>query len=303
MTRSSYSESDTIDAKAWLTLLFLSLIWGSSFILMKKALVAFEPLHLAAIRVLISGMTLSPILFWYAKEIKWNAIYKYLIVGLAGNGIPAVLFFIAQTEINSSLTGLLNSLTPIWTLVIGIIIFGLPLLRYQVLGVILGFIGASILVLKGAAGGGMNNITYGFLIIIATMCYGLSGNIVKKWFQETRPLLISAGSFATISIIAIIYLCLDSPKVDIYDQQTQFSFLAVLILSLVGTALATIVFYALIQRTSAVFGSTVAYVMPIVALGWGALDGEQLGWIHLLGSVLILVGVYTIRLKKKNPFK
>lgn len=298
MSSQPFPEDEQVDIKAWLTLIFLSLIWGSSFILMKKALIAFEPMHLAAMRILISGLTLSPILFLYNKEIDWKNAYKYLIVGLVGNGIPAVLFFVAQTQISSSLSGLLNGMTPIWTLVIGIIVFSLPVYRYQIIGVVLGFIGASLLVIKGSTGGASSNIWYGLLIIVATVSYGLSVNIVKKWFQETRPLLLTAGSFVSIAVIALVYLLFDFPQVDIYDETVQFSFLAVTILSLLGTVLATVIFYALIQRTSAVFGSTVAYIMPIVALGWGALDGEALGWIHLVGSILILIGVYVIRLRK-----
>lgn len=293
--------NENVDTKAWLTLLILSVVWGSSFILMKKALISFPPMQLAALRIAISGITLSPILYKYRGEINWAHWYRYALVGMVGNAIPAVLFFVAQTQISSSLSGLLNSMTPIWTLILGMVFFYQPLIREQVLGVVLGFVGASILVLAGSNMGSSSNAWYGLLVLIATVFYGLSGNLVKHYFQHTRSLLISAGSFGATAIVAILYLLIFNPiHITHWDTSVYQSLGALFVLSLVGTVLATIIFYQLIQRTSAVFGSTVAYIMPIVAITWGVLDGEQVGWLHLLGIVLILVGVYEVRRKNKS---
>lgn len=297
-------QDDSVDVKAWLTLLFLSVIWGSSFILMKKALVAFEPIQLAAMRLVITGVALSPMLYIYRSHLKRSQAWKYLYVGMVGNGIPAVLFFFAQTQISSSLSGLLNSLTPIWTLILGILFFTQPFLKMQVGGVILGFIGASILILASGSDGPSSNTWYSVLVVIATILYGLSGNLVTRYFKDTPSALISAGSLGSVGIIAAIYLLLfDMPTLNFSDEAVRYSFGALVILSLVGTALATIVFYKLILRTSAVFGSVVAYIMPIVAIAWGVLDGETIHGLHLVGMILILIGVYIVRRKKKYTLK
>ena len=285
-----------IELRSYLILMALSLVWGSSFILIKKALIAFHPVDLACMRIAISALAFLPILYIKRKVIPWKAWKIFLAVGLTGSGIPAFMYFIAQTNINSTVSGLLNSLTPIWTLIIGIIVFKNKMVATQIIGVILGFLGASLLILLGESEGTNANLWYGLFVVLGTLCYGMSGNLVKHYFQNVESLIISAVSFCMIGTPAIGYLMYSGALTGLeWTQDQVFSFGAVLILSLVGTVLATIVFYRLIQETTAVFGSSVAYLMPLVAMGWGFLDGEPIGLVIILSMVIILTGVYLIK--------
>lgn len=288
-----------VDVRAWLVLIFLSIIWGSSFILMKKALVALDPIDLACMRIVITATSFFPFLFIYRSEIPWDRWKQFFLVGITGNGLPAFLFFMAQTKISSSLSGLLNSLTPLWTMIIGALFFSVVLSKTRILGVIIGFLGAAVLILFGNAGNLDGDIGYSLLVVLATLSYGSSVNIVKTYFQHTRSVLISATSFCSIAPLPLLYILYNrSWDIDFTSTEVVYSFGAVLILSLVGTAFATLVFYKLVQNTSAIFGSSVAYLMPIVALGWGFLDGEAIYLTHSIGIVLILLGVYLIRRNK-----
>lgn len=291
-------QREDIELKDWGILILLSVIWGSSFILMKKALVSFQPIHLAAMRLSLAAIALSPFLIARRADFLKTNIWLLFLVGLVGNGIPAILFFLAQTQISSSLSGVLNSLTPIWTLLIGVLFFTTPYNRSMIWGVFIGFIGASSLIMVGNQSGIQGSIWYAMLIVLATFFYGLSGNIVKKYFQDTPSIVISAGSFLGVGTVSLIYLLFtDFSYVSWQDTGTWYSLGALLVLTLVGTVMATVVFYKLIIETNAVFGSSVAYLMPIVALFWGVIDGESIKLFHLIGLGLILMGVYLIRRK------
>jgi len=284
---------NSVDNLSWGILVFLSLVWGCSFILIKKSLISFDPVQLGCLRLGISSVAFAPIVWWHRQNIIWGDWKKFLAIGLTGSGIPAFLFAFAQTEISSSIAGLLNSLTPIWTLLIGIYLFKLRFTSTKLVGIIFGFIGASTLILLGSEKIFGGNPAYGLLIIVATICYGSSVNMVQGFFSNTKPIIISSMSFFMIGLPAWIWLfTTDFVHVMKTDESALFSFGSVLLLSLFGTVLASILFYHLVQKTSAVFGSTVTYIMPIVALFWGFADGEVISFLHVLGMSLILFGVY-----------
>ena len=241
-------EEKPIEIKSFLILLGLSIVWGSSFILIKKALIAFHPIELACMRISISALAFTPILYFQRKNVPWKDWKLFLAVGLTGSGIPAFMYFIAQTNINSTVSGLLNSLTPIWTLIIGIIIFKNKMDISKTLGVFIGFLGAALLMLMGESEGENTNLWYGLFVVLGTLCYGISGNMVKHYFQNVRSLIISATSFFLIGPPAIGYLIYRGTFTSIeWNEQQMYSFGAVMILSLVGTVLATIIFYKLIN--------------------------------------------------------
>ena len=285
-----------IELKSFFILLALSLVWGSSFILIKKALLAFDPIDLACMRISISAIAFVPILYLQRKKVPWKDWKLFLAVGLTGSGVPAFMYLIAQTNINSTVSGLLNSLTPIWTLIIGIIIFKNKMDASKTIGVLIGFLGAALLMIFSKSEGENTNLWYGFFIVLGTLCYGVSGNMVKHYFQNVKSIIISATSFCLIGPPAIVYLLYKGTLTSIeWNQEQVYSFGAVLLLSLIGTVLATIIFYKLIQDTNAVFGSSVAYIMPLVAMGWGFVDGEAIGLVVILSMILILSGVYLIK--------
>ena len=285
-----------ISVRHFVILGVLSLVWGSSFILIKKALIAFDPFDLACMRLAVSAIAFTPVIIYNRKRIPWKRWKLFLTIGLTGSGIPAFMYFLAQTNINSMVSGLLNSLTPIWTLIIGIIIFKNPMDKYKTIGVSIGFIGAAMLMIFGNNEGSNTNLWFGIFIVIGTFCYGMSGNLVKHYLQDVDSIIISATSFFLVGGPAIILLILHGTIFDVtFSEQEMYSFGALLLLSLIGTVLATVIFYKLIQETNAVFGSSVAYIMPLVAIFWGFLDGEALGLIVLISMALILSGVYLIK--------
>ena len=282
---------------AWLMLLFLSLVWGSSFILIKKALIAFRPVELACIRMIVSSLAFLPMVYYHRKKIDFKMWDKFLLVGLAGSGIPAFLFSYGQSGLDSSIAGLLNSLTPIFTLLLSIFLFKQQLSIFKIVGVVLGFVGAGfILFVQGNMRVEGAGISYALLIIAATFCYGLSVNSVHYFFKQTHPVVISSVAFAFLGPIMLVLLLMEG---GIYTAPARpdvlVSFGAVLILALVGTVLASILFYDLIQKTNPIFGSSVAYLMPIIAITWGLVDGEFIRWFHLLGAAVIFSGIYLVR--------
>lgn len=288
-----------IDATSWVIMLLLSVIWGFSFILIKKALVAFEPVQVAGLRVFISAVAFLPFVWINRKSIDWSRWKKFLAIGLAGNGIPAFLFPFAETKISSSMAGLLNSLSPIWTLIIGIVVFRLHFKAAKVVGILIGFLGAAVLIVFGDTNGFNSNMIYGLLIVLATFCYGLSANLVQAYMHDVKPIIIGSVSFFTIGFPALIFLLVtDITGVIATHPDAWYSLSAAGILALFGTVLSTVLFYRLILRTNAVFGSTVTYLMPVFALLWGFIDGEYISIVHFLGLLLILLGVYFTKFEK-----
>ena len=285
---------------AWSLLLILSIVWGSSFILIKKALISFTPLELGAARVSISFLAFLPLLYKFRKEIPWDKTLPLAFVGLCGSALPAILYAIAQTQLPSSVAGVVNSLTPIFTFLIAIVFFKGSLYMKQLLGIILGFGGTSILFFARQDGELSFPIMYGLLLVIATFSYGISANLVSKYLQDVRPSVISVVSFCIIGPFMLVYLLSTDFIEHIVDTEFGWmSFAAVSTLSLIGTFLANILFFRLIQLTDAVFSSAVSFIIPIVALLWGLLDGEWIGIIHVLALALILSGVFLIKRMRK----
>ncbi len=279
--------------KDWVILIFLSLVWGCSFILIKKALITFDAPTVGAMRIAIGSVAFAPFVYHFRKEIDWSQWKKFLLVGLTGSGIPSFLFAFAQTEITSSMAGLLNSMTPIWTLLLGIFLFKLRFNHLKMVGVLLGFIGAVIIIIAAHNSKFGGNPMYGFLAIIATVCYALSVNMVQGFFGKTKPIIISAMSFFLIGPPIWIFLMFTGVKEQYLNNDFAiYSLSSVVALSLFGTVMASILFYILVQRTSAVFGSMVTYLMPFVVIIWGLIDGEIITMLQLLGMGTILIGVY-----------
>ncbi len=287
-----------LSIKSYLILLVLAVVWGSSFILIKKSLVAFDPIHLAAMRLVVAGGAFLPILVFQWKKIDWSLWPKFLIVALTGSGLPAFMFFIAQTEISSSVSGLLNSLTPIWTLLIGVVLFKNKFEKWKLGGVLVGLIGAVVLIVYGDEVGIKGNLWYGGFVIVATLCYGTSLNVVKGYLQDVPALVISSVTLSFTGVLSFFYL-LTTDVLDSFTgtEEMWYSLWALIILALASTFFATILFYRLVKDTSAVFASTITYLIPIVAFIWGYFDGEALTVLHGLGMVLILIGVWIIKKK------
>lgn len=276
----------------WVLLTVLSLIWGSSFILIKKGLIGLTPIQLGSLRILFAGIFLLIIGFKSISKISFQQWKFIAITAFFGTFIPAYLFAIAQTEIDSSVSSILNSLTPLNTLVLGSIAFGLQFKRNQIFGVIIGLLGSALLILNGAMNHPEQNYYYALLIIIASLCYATNVNLIKKHLSGMAPLSITTGNFLVLLLPATLILYFSDFLEVVTIAQVQHSMLFIVVLGVIGTGIANIIFFKLIQLSSPVFATSVTYLIPIVAFFWGLLDNEMLTPIQFLGAFIVLIGVY-----------
>lgn len=262
---------------------------------MKRGMKVYSHNEVAALRIVISFLFLLPFLFKYIHKVKKDR-WKYLaIVGVFGSGIPAFLFTLAETGITSSLAGMLNSLTPFFTLILGVIIFKVPAVKGKFLGVFIGLIGAFGLIMSNGFDIENTPFVYALLVVIATLCYAISVNTIKKYLGEINSIAITAISFLIIGIPAIIYLFFtDFVATTQTNPEATTALGYVAILAVIGTALSIIIFNQLIKYTSAVFASTVTYLIPIFAIFWGVIDGEEINFIQIVSIFIILVGIYFV---------
>lgn len=276
----------------WILLLMLSLIWGSSFILIKRGLVGLSPMQLGSLRVLFSAVFLLLIGFRSLTEIKRNQ-WKYIVLtSFFGTFIPAFLFALAQTQISSSVSSILNSLTPLNTLILGALAFGLTFKRTQIIGVVIGLIGTLLLIVNGAMNHPGQNYWYALLVLVASICYALNVNLLKKYLADVKPLSITTGNFLVLFFPALVVLLSTDFISVLHQPNVQHALLFVAVLGVVGTGIANILFFKLIQISSPVFATSVTYLIPIVAFFWGLLDGEMLTPIQFVGAFVVLLGVY-----------
>jgi drug/metabolite transporter (DMT)-like permease len=276
----------------WVLLIVLSLIWGSSFILIKKGLIGLTPIQLGSLRIIFAGIFLIVVGFKSIIKISIQQWKFIALTALFGTFIPAYLFAIAQTEIDSSVSSILNSLTPLNTLVLGSLAFGLQFRRNQIIGVIIGLIGSALLILNGAMNHPEQNYYYALLVIIASVCYATNVNLVKKYLSGMAPLSITTGNFLVMILPATLILYFTDFFNAVSVPEAQHSMLFVIILGVLGTGIANIIFFKLIQLSSPVFATSVTYLIPIVAFFWGLLDNEMLTPIQFLGAFIVLIGVY-----------
>lgn len=276
----------------WIYLFVLALIWGSSFILIKRGLVGLSPLQVGSLRIIFAALFLLGIGFRNLPKIPSHQ-WKFLaLTALFGTFIPAFLFAIAQTQIDSSVSSVLNALTPLNTLVIGAMLFGLQFRRIQIIGVIIGFLGTSLLILNGAIQHPNQNYYYAILLLIATLCYATNVNLIKKYLADLSPLSISVGNFTVMLLPATIIL-FSSGFIDvIHEPKVQNSILYIMILGIIGTGIANIIFFRLIQTATPIVATSVTYLIPVVAFFWGLLDHEVLTLVQLVCASIVLFGVY-----------
>ncbi len=276
----------------WFYLILLSLIWGSSFILLKKSLIGLTPIQVGAIRIILTALALMIVglksIFTLSKK-EW---YYITLTAFLGTFFPAFLFAFAIKNIDSSIASILNSLTPLNTLVIGSLFFGFSFLRKQVIGIFLGLIGAVFLIYKGAQINPEQNYNYAFLIVLASIGYAYNVNILKKHLDHINALTITTGNFVLLLIPALIILL----KTDFFESEitstAKTSLLYLGLLSVFGTAFAKTIFNKLLQISSPIFSSSVTYLIPVVAIFWGVLDGEKISFSQFAAGGIILIGIY-----------
>ncbi|WP_420603837.1 DMT family transporter [Flagellimonas sp.] len=280
----------------------LSMIWGTSYILIKKGLEGFTPIQLGAIRAVLSTFFLFVVGFKSMRTISKKEWFWVGVSGVIGSFIPMFLFAFAETEIDSSIASILNSLVPLFTLFIGLFAFGIGFTRNQLLGVFIGLIGAAFLIFFGTTVNPDQNYWYAGFVIVATICYACNANIIKSKLQNVSPMGIAVGNFAVIFIPGLIVLLfsgfMDAKVVTGSHFFSSLGYIA--ILCIISTCVAKIMFNRLVQISTAVFSVSVTYLIPIVGIFWGLMDGERFTLWQFMAALVILLGVYMVN-KKKTP--
>ena len=283
----------------WVYLFLLSLVWGSSFILMKKALIGVSPIQLGALRMIVTSVFLLLIGFKSIKKIKKEQWIYIFYTALLGTFIPGFLFSYTLTAIDSSIVSILTSFTPFNTLIFGALFFGFAFKKQQLLGILIGLFGTLILILEGAVLNPNQNYWYALLIIIASIGYAFNVNIVKKYLQDVDALAITAGNFLILLAPATIILGFTGFFTEFKASDQGLESLGyIAVLSIIGTGIAKIMFNKMVQISNPIFSSSVTYLIPVVAILWGVFDGEKLSLIQLFAGIIILFGVYLVNKKK-----
>ena len=290
----------------WIMFIALAMIWGSSFILMKRGLGSFTYSQVGTLRVSIAAIFMSIVGIRHFKYFMRKDLFPLIIVGFLGNAIPYVLFPLAVNHLDSAVVGITNSLVPLFTVLVGGWFFGQRATGLQWRGVAVGLMGAVILILpvQSILNGGFQlkgELGYGLFGVLATMMYGTSVNTLKMKLPHLKAVTVTTLSLATAAPFTITYsLMTGVTEVFRDDPQAWNNFLYICILGVVGSGIAVILFNRLIQLTTALFSSSVTYAIPIVAVFWGILDGEHILWNHLLGLGVIVTGIYLVNSKREK---
>jgi drug/metabolite transporter (DMT)-like permease len=283
----------------WVYLAILALIWGSSFILMKRALLGLTPIQVGALRTLFTAIFLILIGGKKIFKIKRKHWYYLTLNGFVGTFFPAFLFAFAIDKIDSSIASILNSLTPLNTLIFGALVFGFSFRKRQLIGVLIGLVGTLMLILKGAELNPNQDYFYASFILIASIGYALNVNILKKYLFDLDALSITVANFVLLIIPTLIVLWFtDFFETFELNQSTKTGMFYLAILAVFGTGLAKIMFNRLIQISTPIFSSSVTYLIPIVAITWGILDGEKITLFQVFSGAIVMFGVYLVNKSK-----
>lgn len=290
---------------SWIILLVLMLVWGSSFILIKKALLYFSPVEVGLLRVTITFLFLFPFALNKIKQVNLRLTGYLIISGIAGSLLPAVLFAVAQKEIDSGIAGTLNSLTPLFTLIIGVLFFRIKTRVYNIIGVLVGLAGAIGLIYSSSSQGFVVNFKYAFLIIIATICYAFNVNLIKSFLKGLDSLTITVLTFFYLGVPLLIGILIftDIPHKLISDPGKLAGLGYLSILAVVGTGLALIAFNKLIKMSGPLFASSVTYMIPVVAIVWGVIDGETVKPVYFFWFIIIIAGVLLVNASPYRKFR
>ena len=286
-------------ALAWILFLILSLIWGSSFILIKKGLTSLNPEEVASLRIASASLVLLPFAAKRIKEINKKNIFTLILVGLVGSFLPSFLFALAQTKLSSSLTGIMNALTPFFTIMISVLFFKEKPEKKIYFGIVLGFIG-TLLLISNRENGDFSFNYYAFFVVAATILYGINANLIKHYLALMKSLSIASISLTIVGPLSIIYLLFLTPFLDhIHEPKVLVASSYIVILGVFGTAFALILFNKMVQLTNPVFSTSVTYLIPIISVFWGVIDGEQLSPLQFVSMLTIMIGI-SISNRRKN---
>jgi len=281
----------------WLVLLFLAFIWGTSFILMKKGLLAFDSLQVAAMRMFFGFLFLLPFALKNLKKLNPKTLKSLLIVGVIGNALPALFYTIAQKHINSSLAGMLNASTPLFTLLVGVVFYKSKIKTINIFGIFIALAGTLMLIIKDFSDitSGLN--VYAGIVLLATLGYGTSANEIKNNLKDLSGVQVASLALFLVGPLSGLYLLFTDFSMAVQSPDFYQSLWAIILLSFFSTSLAVVIFNHLIKYTTAIFAASVTYIIPFFALFWGALDGEKILFSQLVWMLVVLIGVYWVNKK------
>jgi drug/metabolite transporter (DMT)-like permease len=284
----------------WIYLIGLAIVWGSSFILIKYALVSISPVHVGALRILITAFFLILVAPKSIIGLSKKHWYYLSLNALLGTFFPAFLFAFAIVHLDSAMASILNSFTPFNTLIFGALVFGFSFKPKQLFGILIGLVGTVLLILNGESVDGNQNYFYASFILLASVGYAFNVNIIKRYLFDLKPLSITTGNFVLLIIPALLVLYFsDFFTTFVVNEETTESLFYLIILAIVGTAIAKTFFNKLVLISSPIFSASVTYLIPIVAVFWGVLDGEKVTLMQLGSGLIILLGVYLVNKVKK----
>ena len=282
----------------WLLFIALSFIWGSSFILIKVGLEHLTPYQVASIRIISSGIVLLPVALTSFKKIPKDKIFIVFMSGVIGSLVPAYLFCLAEVGIDSALAGTLNALTPIFVIIFGALFFNAKTTSNKIWGITIAFTGSLLLFFSQPNFSENSNLSYILFVVLATSLYGINVNMVHKHLSQVGSLNIAAVALSLSAIPALIVLFFTGYfKLNYLDRGILLSTGYASLLGVFGTAISTVLFYILLKRAGAVFASMVTYGIPVIAIGWGIIYGEDIGWKQLISMLVILCGVWVANRK------
>ena len=288
-----------IGVRKWGTLIILSIIWGSSYILIKKGLTGLTPIQLGSIRMIITAIMIIPFSLSKLYQIPKNKIKWVAFSAFIGTFFPNYLFAFAETEISSAVAGVMVSLTPLFTLLISVLFFYEKFFKKQLIGVMIGFVGILILVNNEFSISGLN-LLYVTFTILAAFLYAVNANILKYKLPDISAIAIIGMSFIFLFLPAVFILLLTEFPIQTFtsDPLILESIFYIVLLAFFGTAIAKVLYIKLLSISSPVFSVSTTYLIPIVAIFWGLLDGEEFRLIQFLGTSVILLGVYIVTKNK-----
>lgn len=279
----------------------LSLIWGSSFILIKKALIGFSALQLGGLRIVFASIVLFVFGFRSLSKLS-RTDWKWMIyAGLCSSFFPPFLFALAQTQLDSGITSIFNSVAPLMTTIVGIAMFGAIITKRQLVGVFIGLFGTVALIVAGMEFNPTQNYWYSIFVLLSALGYAFNINIIKNHLSHLNALTVTTASFGVAFVPALTLVWYSGFFSEVIDNTKMHdAFWYLLALAVVGTSLANIFFNKLIHLSNPVFAASVTYTIPLVAVVWGFWDGETINVYQLIGGAIILFGVWLVNKKKKT---
>lgn len=280
---------------SWFLLIALALLWGGAFLLIKLSLDGFSPLQVALLRIGFGAITLSPVAYFHFKSIDKKMLPWVIFAGFLGSLLPAFLFSMAEEELSSGIAGVLSSLTPLFTIIIGVVFFKQRTSNSEISGLFLAFSGAILLILSGKQGNSEFSILHALMVVLACVCYASNINIIKYKLSHVPAMEIASGSLVGVGIVSWIAIFFTDFTTSVMTEQGQQAIVYVVFLGATATGIALILFNRLLKVATPLFASSVTYLIPVIAVLLGIFfRGEVFNWMNLISLIMILLGIYLI---------